>query len=166
MFRTREELAELPEDSTDIFKRSMLDRYIDRPNSAFQGGKYTEIDKLCYAEFLSNYYLILKPIEGTNDNQPEILTDNLILINHEAMLLPKTVPLMSTKEKLQCRRVKAILRYHTPNRVKHPEKYSHHVLFMFYPFRKESDLLGSMSGTSCVCMSTSYLNNKYVILLM
>ena len=82
-----------------------------------------------------------------NDNQPEILTDDLIFINQEGRLLPKTIPLMSSKEKLQCRKVKAVLRYHTPNREKHPEKYAHHVLFMFYPFRKESDLFGSNSGT-------------------
>ena len=111
-------------------------------DSAFQGGKYSEIDKLRYAEFLSNYYLILNPMEDTNDNQPEILTENLILIHHEGKLLPKTVPLMSSKENLKCRKVIVILRYHTHNREKHSETYAHHVLFMFYPFRKESDLLG------------------------
>ena len=67
MFRTHEDLSELPEDSTDIFKRNMLDRYIDRQDSTFQGGKYAEIDKLCHSEFLSSYYLILK-----HDNQPKI----------------------------------------------------------------------------------------------
>ena len=70
MFRTHEELSE--DDST-----------IDRPDSTFQGRKYAELDKLCHAEYLSNYYLIVKPKETTNDNQPEILTDDLILINHE-----------------------------------------------------------------------------------
>ena len=44
LFRTQEEINELPEDSTDIFKRNMLDRYIDRPNSTFKGGKYSVID--------------------------------------------------------------------------------------------------------------------------
>ena len=77
MFRTHEELSELPEASTDIFKCNMLDRYIDRPDSTFQGGKYAEIDKLCHLEFLSSYYLILKHKEDPNDNQSEILTGDL-----------------------------------------------------------------------------------------
>ena len=40
MFRSQEEIAKLPDDSTDIFKRNMLDRYMDRPNEIFLKGKY------------------------------------------------------------------------------------------------------------------------------
>ena len=54
---------------------------------------------------------------------------------------------MSSKEKLKCRKTKVVLRYHVPNRNKYPEKYAHHILFMFYPFRAEDDL---------------YLNNSYI----
>lgn len=31
---------ELPDDSDDLFKRNMLDRYIDRPNATFKGEKF------------------------------------------------------------------------------------------------------------------------------
>ena len=48
---------------------------------------------------------------------------------------------MSKKnEKLKYRKVRAILRYHVPNQNKRPEEYAHHLLFMYYPFRKEEDL--------------------------
>ena len=56
MFRSEKEIKELPDDSIDIYKRNMIDRYIDRPDSVFQKGKYAKIDRLCYAEFLSHYY--------------------------------------------------------------------------------------------------------------
>ena len=46
----------------------------------------------------------------------------------------------SAIEKLKCRKVKAVLRYHVPNRFKNPEQYAHHLLFMFLPFRNESEL--------------------------
>merc|ERR1712121_585253 len=32
VFRSEEELSQLPEDSTDVFKRNMLDRYMERPD--------------------------------------------------------------------------------------------------------------------------------------
>ena len=38
-----------------------------------------------------------------------------------------------------------MLRYHVPNRHKKPEQYAHHLLFMFFPFRKESELCSSGS---------------------
>ena len=34
-------------DSCDVFKRNMIDRYIDRPNTAFLGGKYKMLDTFC-----------------------------------------------------------------------------------------------------------------------
>ena len=35
------------------------------------------------------------------------------------------------------------MRYFVPNRHKYPEKYAHHLLMMYYPFRAESELLES-----------------------
>lgn len=55
VFKSEAELEELPPDSTDVFKRNSLDRYMDRPNTTFKGGRYSMIDNLCFAEFLSYY---------------------------------------------------------------------------------------------------------------
>ena len=58
------------------------------------------------------------------------------------------VPLMSLKkEKIKCHKVKAVLRYHVPNRHKKPEQYAHHLLFLFFPFRNESESCCTPSGT-------------------
>ena len=147
IFKSEEVLSELPADSTDIYKRNMLDRYLDRPHKTFKNGKYGIIDQMCYAEFLSRYYLDSKLQDDTiNDNQPEVLTNDITELNHDKNNYPATIPLMSSKERLKCRKVKSALRYHIPNRHRYPEKYSHHVLFMSYPFRNEDDLRSSDTG--------------------
>ena len=56
IFRKKEELDELPDGSTDIFQRNMLDRYTNIPDSHFQNGEYAILENLCFAEFLSYYY--------------------------------------------------------------------------------------------------------------
>ena len=50
---------------------------------------------------------------------------------------------MNTKEKMECRKVTAVIRYHTPNKTKEPERYFHHLLMLYYPWRKESDLIAA-----------------------
>ena len=59
--------------------------------------------------------------------------------NHVDPQLIKTIPLMSSKEKLKCGKVKAVLRYHVPNAHRNAEEYSHNLRFSFYPFRHEGE---------------------------
>ena len=63
IFVNKEEIDELPEDSTDIFQRNMLDRYIDQPDKNFMSGRYSATDAMCFAEFLSYYYIAPKSIK-------------------------------------------------------------------------------------------------------
>ena len=65
--------------------------------------------------------------------RPIILTDETMEEN-DTHTFPPIVPLMSSKQKVKCRKIRAVLRYHVPNRHKYPEKYAHHLLFMYYPF--------------------------------
>ena len=37
--------------------------------------------------------------------------------------------------------IRQILRYHVPNKLLSPDKFAHHVLLLFYPFREEKELL-------------------------
>ena len=48
---------------------------------------------------------------------------------------------MNSNEKIGCREVRRVLRYHTPNKHQYPEKYAHHLLLLFYPFRSEMSYL-------------------------
>ena len=94
--RSKEERAELPDDSVDVFKRNMLDRYIDRPNKNFVAGKYHALDNMCYAEFLSHYYLAPYVDDETiNDNQPNILQEEILENNSNPCGYPSIIPLMS-----------------------------------------------------------------------
>ncbi len=44
---------------------------------------------------------------------------------------------------MKCRKVQAVIRYHTPNKTKEPELYFHHLLMLYLPWRAESELLSS-----------------------
>lgn len=146
MCRSKEEVVDLPEDSTDIFKRNVLDRYIDRPDKLFLSGKYAVLDEFCFAMFHSYYYITSSKIVSENDCQPTVLLDDCFEQHVADGNYPKIIPLMNSKEKLKCRKVKAVLRYYAPSSKKNPEGYAHHILFMFYPFRDEKNLLSS-NGT-------------------
>ena len=50
---------------------------------------------------------------------------------------------MNTNELMKCRKVKAVIRYHKPNKTKEPELYFHHLLILYFPWRDERSLLGS-----------------------
>ena len=123
-------ISEFPEDSTDIFNRNMIDRYIDRPNVRFSSSKYAMLDSFRFAEFLRYYYL------ASGESK-----DNHVSKNN----CPKQIPLMSSNEKLKCRKVPYVLKYHVPNKHTHPEKLAHHMRCMYSPFRDESELKCSNS---------------------
>lgn len=95
------------------------------------------LDSLCFAEFLSSSYTILKSDKNSNDSQPIVLDDNIVEENHKNSIYPTTIPLMSSKEKRICGRVKNALQYHKLNPNKSPKKLFHHLLITFYPFRYE-----------------------------
>ena len=125
----------MPEDSTDIFKRNNIDRYLARPSVSFCAGKYSILGSFCFAEFTAYYSLIYKPKE-TNEAD-----GSLMEVNHENLSYPKNIKLMDSNEKMHCRKVRRVLRYHTPNKYRFPEKYVHHLLFLFFPFRPEKKFL-------------------------
>ena len=140
IFKKRNEIDLLPDDSTDLFQRNMLDRYIDRPSKSFQNGAY-KVNQLCFAEFSSYCYLVKKRVANSeNDCQPVLLDDTIMESNHAETHFPKVILLMIFKEKLHCRKVKADLRYRQSSPTKHIEQYLHQMLFSFYPFRDKEQL--------------------------
>ena len=140
--KTKQELEDLDEDSTDIYKSNIIERYSIRPNSI------PSVNNLCLADFAAYYYKdYRKDSCETSDAQPDILTDETIEMQHStsenASSLPSTIKLMNTNEKMKCRKVRAVIRYHTPNKTKEPERYFHHLLMLYYPWRNEAELLGT-----------------------
>ena len=58
---------------------------------------------------------------------------------------------MNSNEKMQSLKVRWLLRHHTPNKYRFPEKYAHPLLFLSFffsfPFRWEKELLGGRLST-------------------
>ena len=55
------EILELPEDSKKIFRRNMVDWYIDWPNLTSSSCKFAVLDASCFAEFSQYYHLPSNP---------------------------------------------------------------------------------------------------------
>lgn len=141
IFKKKADIDELPDDSTDLFQRNMLDRYLDQPARDFENEKCNILDHLRFAEFLSLYSTDPKSEDCSSNNWlPVDLDDALMESNHAETKFSKIIPLMSSKEKLKCQKVKAVLWYHQPGLQKHIEQYSHHLLFASYPFCHEEHL--------------------------
>ena len=113
--KTQQELDELNDDSTDIFKSNIIVRYSDRPKNI------PAINSMCLASFAACYFKDYKSHfdEVISDSQPELLSDNFIESqNIENTGLPDRIKLINSKEVMKCRKVKAVIRYHTPNKKK------------------------------------------------
>lgn len=138
--KSTEELDELDDDSTDIFKSNVIKRYTIRP-------VLPSINNLCLAEFAAYYYKDYKTeSDEAKDCQPDVLTDDLLesqtlFSEAEGRKYPRRIKLLNKNEYMKCRKVKAVLRYHTPNKTKEPEAYYHHSLMLYYPWRDENSLL-------------------------
>ena len=85
---SEKELSKLPDNSPNIFKKSNINHYMERPSATFCNGKYSILDNFCYAEFLAYYTFENKPSK-TGENQPDELDDNLIENNREECSYPK-----------------------------------------------------------------------------
>ena len=139
--KTQHELDELDDDSTDIYKSNIIERYSLRPKAI------ASVDKLCLAQFAAFYYKDYRTDDAeTKDSQPDILNDDLLESHHskenteDSIFLPAKIKLMNKNEYMKCRKVQAIIRYHTPNKIKEPELYFHHLLMLYLPWREESEL--------------------------
>ena len=81
------ELTKLLDKSPNIFKKSNIYRYVERPNSAFCNEKCSALDYFCFAEFLA-YCTLEKKSSKTFEYQPDGSDDNLIENNHEECSYP------------------------------------------------------------------------------
>lgn len=104
---------------------------------------------MCLVEFAAYYHKEYKTNYLINDAQPEILTDDATelhvqLTTNDGIInqLPPKIKLLNSNEVMKCRKSKAVLRYHTPNKTKEPEKYFYHLLMLYYPWRSEDNLIG------------------------
>ena len=134
------ELNELLDDSSNIFRRSNIDRYMETPSATLCNGKYSVLNDFCYAEFLA-YYTLENKLNKTCEYQPDELHDNLIENNREECCYQPQIELMISGETIQCRKVRRVLGYQVLSKLLSPEKFAYDVLLLFYPFIDEQELL-------------------------
>ena len=76
------------------------------------GWKYSLLNSFCYAEFLRFYYLAPNAKFKEDGCQAEELVDELIEDIHNIdHIYPKVIPLMSSKEKIKCRKIPFVLQF-------------------------------------------------------
>ena len=79
MIKSKEELELLPDKSTDIFKKSIIDKYMDRPTF----GKFASLKAVCLAQFASLYYKkLLQKIIITHTFLKKTLKKKMIVTQH------------------------------------------------------------------------------------
>ncbi len=105
--KSQQELDELNDDSTDIFKSNIIVRYSDRPQNI------SVINEMCLARFAAYYFKDYTfGINEVSDSQPEVLSDDFIesknIENHDTEL-PNKIKLVTSNEVMKCRKVKAVL---------------------------------------------------------
>jgi len=66
-----------------------------------------------------------------------------------------------TNEFMKCRKIRADVRFHTLNKTKEPEKFFHHLLRLYFPWRGK---VAGLTGTDQTCASTFLENNVQHIL--
>ena len=87
------------------------------------------------------YYYVTSNTVGENYNQHQELKEEVVEENHNSQNdYSKTIPIMSSKEKLKCRKIPLLLQYHVPSKEGYPDEHAHHMLFMYFPFRDEVGL--------------------------
>ena len=103
---------------------------------------------MCLAEFAACYYKDYKfPKDERTDTQPDVLTYIVAETQHmntgTTTTFPDNIKLLDTNEVMKCRKVRAVVRFHVPNKRKEPEKFFHHLLMLYFPWRDElADLTG------------------------
>ena len=106
---SEKELSELSDDNPNIFKKSNIDRYVERPSATFCSGKCSALNDFCYAEFLA-YYTLENKSSNSCEYQTNELDDSLVEKNHEESSYSKQIKLMISGERMRCHKVRRIFR--------------------------------------------------------
>ena len=81
------------------------------------------------------------PKKKVEDSKSIELIDEIVEMKHlvtDQNTYPQLIKL-NVVEKLRCRQVEYVLRYHVSNKHKNPEAYIHHLHFIFNSFRNEQE---------------------------
>lgn len=161
MLKSPTELKKLPVNSTDIYKKGMIDRYAIRCD---------EHENLCLAEFIANYTFcnnngkILEETEDPEEQQPvddvideSIQNDEADTTENSGTQKLKSFALKDGSGMMRERRKSKVIRYCRFSYHKDPANYFREMLLLFLPWRDEQ------TEIELVDWEIAYKNNEELI---
>ena len=128
---SQRELSKVTGDSPNIFKKSNIDRYMERQFILWN---------FCYVYFLAYYTLENKWIK-TDENTPDEMDESLIQKNHKEYFYKPNIKLMISRETLRCSKVKQIFWYHVQINICLQKNLLIICCFWFCTFRDQKQVL-------------------------
>ena len=124
MLKSKDMLSQLDDDDTDVFNKSLIDRYQHRPR---------ELQSMCLAEFAATFVTNYRHDDDNCDALPPT----------ESEILSKTIKLTDGFGKMNRRKREAVIRFHKYNKDAEPSNWYRAKLMLYYPWYNEHvDLLG------------------------
>ena len=125
VLKSKDVLSQLEDDDTDVFNKSLIDRYQHRPR---------ELQSMCLAEFAA---MFVTNYQRNDDSESDALPPT------ESETMSKTITLTDGYGKMNRRKREAIIRFHKYNKDAEPSNWYRAKLMLYYPWYNEHvDLLG------------------------
>ena len=125
VLKSPDSLSQLEDDDTNVFQKSLIDRYQHRPQ---------QLNSMCLAEFAATYVTNYKPDDSmTSDALPDVESDTT----------STQITLTDGFGKMSKRKQQAVIRFRKYNKDADPSNWYRAKLMLYYPwFDEQTDLLG------------------------
>ena len=124
VLKTNDSLSQLDDDDTNVFQKSLIDRYQHRPQ---------QLSSMCLAEFAATYVTNYKPDDSVGDALPELECDST----------STQITLTDGFGKMNKRKQQAVIRFRKYNKDADPSNWYRAKLMLYYPwFDEQADILG------------------------
>ncbi|CAH0384822.1 unnamed protein product [Bemisia tabaci] len=128
--KSKRELKDLSDDSTDIFTTTVLDHYIQRPD---------ELEALCLAKFASLYnYRKNRPPRNSKSINEDGSGDEWDFEIEEGIVNNVWLPLKNNCGFIRKREIGKVIRYVRFNKECHEDDYYRENLMLYLPWRDEN----------------------------
>lgn len=130
MLKSQKDLQKLPPESQDIFKRNILDRYVERP---------AVLEELCLADFVSQYTFKGKQSSPSEENND--MDHNLLGGDEEEDIDENISSIKFSDGVMRRRRNPKVIRFCNFNVARDENNFYRERLMLFKPWRNESEEL-------------------------
>ena len=128
VLKSNESLSQLDDSDTNVFQKSLIDRYQHRPR---------ELQSMCLAEFAAKYVVKYERDDDACDALPASESDTT----------STQITLTDSFGKMNKRRVEAVIRFRKYNKESEPSNWYRAKLMLYYPwYNEQTDLLGGYSS--------------------